>query len=230
MSWIEEIISGMKLFGFSPAADANPKVSATDSIRAISEALDVISKRIIHLDKKMEDEVAKARKEMARKNKRGALMCLKRKQMFLAEANKLSGAQMTLEQQKTAVEGSKLNELVVGAMKTGNAAMRTLNGTMSVEETEDLMRDVEEDMKDADKINYAISQPLGGQEIEDDDDLLAELEALEQDDLDAQLTSLEETSTTQKAAAMSKMPAAPTHIPRDDDEDAFNQLAEDMAF
>merc|ERR1712146_182405 len=113
-----------------------------------------------------------------------------------------------------ALENMQLNREVLNAQKQAASAMqrevKTMGGADGVEETID---QVEEGLQDAQEIGEAMSRAVGPQLDEDDDELLAELEALSQDDLDS--TLLDVGSTTQATSmqlpdAGFSMPAAPT--------------------
>ena len=49
--------------------------------------------------KKIENEQKKAKERLAKKDKNGAMMCLKRKKMYDNEITKMEGIQVTLETQ-----------------------------------------------------------------------------------------------------------------------------------
>jgi charged multivesicular body protein 4 len=51
------------------------------------------------LERKANDEVVEAKRKLAMKNRRGAMMCLKRKKAYEAQVQRLMGARMTLEEQ-----------------------------------------------------------------------------------------------------------------------------------
>eukprot|EP00122_Pirum_gemmata_P001191 Pgem_evm1s1064 len=89
----------MHLFG--KAKKAPP---ANESINKLRETLENLEKRQEYLEKKMEGEVAQAKKYSAAKNKKAALMCLKRKKQYEDQVNKLAGAQMTVNSQLIAIE------------------------------------------------------------------------------------------------------------------------------
>merc|ERR1719238_1656274 len=116
--------------------------------------------------------MAEARQRSKRKDKRGALMCLKRKKLYEKEIAKYQGARLTLEQQIITLESATVNVETFNAMRTGATAMEQIHGELSSEKVEEVM----------DEISDAISNPIGGA-MEDDDDLLAELDELDEDEL-----------------------------------------------
>ena len=62
-----------------------------------------------HLERKSQLEVTEAKKKLGQKNRRGAMMCLKRKKAYEAQIGRLSGARMTLEEQVMAIESANVN-------------------------------------------------------------------------------------------------------------------------
>jgi len=113
---------------------------------------------------------------------------------------------MTIEQQVMTLEGANVSLEAMNAMKMGAASMKTIHKDMNIDQVDDIMDDIREQMDIANEINEAISQPLGG-EVLDEDDLLSELEGLEQESLDEQLLGL---GTKEPLA---KLPSAPQKAP-----------------
>jgi charged multivesicular body protein 4 len=188
-----------------------------------------------HLERKAELEVAEAKKKLAAKNRRGAMMCLKRKKAYEAQIQRLSGARMTLDEQVMAIESANVNLEAMNAMRTGAQTMKQLHKNMSVDQVDDTMAEIQEQMDVAAEISQAISQPIGDA-LADEDDLEAELEALEQEDLNDKLASLETkvapvaspvAAAKAPATKTAAMPAAPKGDP--DEEAQLRQLEAEMA-
>jgi len=192
----------MPLFGKKKTAPS-PK----ESISKLRETVDMLEKRELFLQKKCDQQTTEAKKFMQQKNKRAALMCLKRKKTYEAQIEKLAGARMTIETQVMTLEGANVNLEAMNAMKMGAASMKTIHRDMNIDRVDDTMEEIREQMDIANEISDAISQPLGG-EVYDEDDLLSELEELEQSSLDEQLLGLESTTTPAQ-----KLPSAPTKAP-----------------
>jgi len=188
----------MPLFGSKKKAPA-PK----ESISKLRETLDMLEKREQFLQKKCEQQVTEAKKFMAQKNKRAALMCLKRKKTYEQQIEKLSGARMTIESQVMALEGASVSLEAMNAMKMGATSMKTIHKDINIDKVDDTMDEIREQMDIANEINDAIATPLGG-EVFDEDELLGELEDLEQESLDEQLLQV---------TPASKLPSTPTKAP-----------------
>jgi len=187
----------MPLFGKKKQAPA-PK----DSIAKLRETLDMLEKREQFLQKKCDQQTVEAKKFMAAKNKRAALMCLKRKKTYEAQMEKISGARMTIEQQMMTLEGANVSLEAMKAMQQAAFAMEDIHKNINVNTVDDTMDKIRDQMDIANDIGTAISTPLGG-EVYDDDELLGELEELEQESLDEQFLDVQPTPTQ-------KLPSVPT--------------------
>eukprot|EP01135_Chromosphaera_perkinsii_P009621 Nk52_evm71s1810 gene=Nk52_evmTU71s1810 len=175
----------MNLFG--KAKKAPP---AKDSIQKLRETMELLEKREQFLEKKIENEL-KTAKTNASKNKRVALMALKRKKTYEAQIEKITGARMTLETQVLTIENASVNLEAMNAMKMGAQTMKDIHGAFTIDKVDETMDEIRDQMDVANEIGEAISQPVGlGMEF-DDDELAAELDMLEQEELDSQLLSTE---------------------------------------
>jgi len=190
----------MPLFGKKKTAPP-PK----ESISKLRETLDMLEKREQFLQKKIDGQTAEAKKFMQQKNKRAALMCLKRKKTYETQIEKIAGARMTIEQQVMTLEGANVSLEAMNAMKMGAASMKSIHQDINIDKVDDTMEEIREQMDIANEINEAISSPLGGETL-DEDELLSELEELEQESLDEQLLQMNPTPAV-------KMPSVPTKAP-----------------
>jgi len=192
----------MNLFGKAKKAP-----TAKDSIMKLRETIEMLDKREQYLQKKIDHELEEAKKN-ASKNKRGAMMALKRKKAYMGQIEKIGGAKLTLEQQVMAIEDANINLEAMGAMKMGAQAMRGIHGSLNIDKVDDTMEEIREQMDIANEINDAIAKPVGfGMEF-DDDELSAELDELEQEQIDSKLMDIPATGPTIKTDV--KTPAAKT--------------------
>ncbi|KAJ3414085.1 ESCRT-III subunit protein snf7 [Chytridiales sp. JEL 0842] len=192
----------MHLFGKARAAKVTPK----DAILKLQESLDMLEKREKYLGTKIENEL-KIAKTNATKNKRVALMALKRKKAYEAQVDKIMGSRMTLEQQKMAIETANVNLQTMNAMKMGADAMKSIHGALDINKVDATMDDIREQMDLANELADAISQPVNFGVEFDEEELNEELELLEQEELDAKLLD------TGLGANLSAAPSVPTTVP-----------------
>ncbi|KAJ8612212.1 hypothetical protein CTAYLR_002904 [Chrysophaeum taylorii] len=210
----------MNLFGRKKAEGARGPDPA-QTILQMRQTVETLEKRQVHLDKKIEQQVTEAKAKMAKKDKRGALYCLKRKKMYEAEIDKINGARLQLEQQMMAIETTVTNTEIVQTMHQAKGAMESARKNMDADTVNDIMDDVKDEMEQADEISQAISAPAN--DVLDDDDLLNELNELEELELESQL--LEAPAIPAAPTPQLDLPAVPTtqpaeKVPVADQEDA----------
>jgi len=174
----------MKLFGKAKKAP-----TAKEGITKMRETLEMLEKREAYLQSKINHEISEAKRNMTLKNKRAAMMCLKKKKTYEAQIEKISGASMTIQTQLMAIEGANVSLQTLDVMNMGARIMKDLHKNMTVEDVDKTMDDIQSQMEIATEIETAIAQPLGNVTF-DEDELDAELEALEQENLDEKFLNI----------------------------------------
>jgi charged multivesicular body protein 4 len=111
---------------------------------------------------------------------------MKRKKLYEAEVDKIQNVKMTLETQVINLESAAQNAETFQALKAGGNTLKEMRNTVDIGNVDDIMDELKEEMEIAQEINNAIAQPLDPL-MTDDDELLAELNALEVSDLEAEL-------------------------------------------
>eukprot|EP01115_Flamella_aegyptia_P006215 TRINITY_DN26198_c0_g1_i1.p1 TRINITY_DN26198_c0_g1~~TRINITY_DN26198_c0_g1_i1.p1 ORF type:complete len:221 (+),score=91.13 TRINITY_DN26198_c0_g1_i1:60-722(+) len=197
----------MRLFGKAKKAP-----SVAESINKLKETLDLLEKREDHLNKKVQTELKNA-KLNATKNRKAALMALKRKKQYEQQIEKIQGARLTIEQQMMTIENASVNLEAMNAMRYGANAMRQIHNSMTVEQVDDTMDEIREQMEVANEISEAISQPIGGMELFDEDELEEELAMLEEESLDAQLLNVQQVPQQQQQVPAGVQPEQQIHLP-----------------
>ncbi len=164
-----------------------------EAIQKLRETEEMLNKKQEFLEKKIEAEVAIARKN-AKTNKRAALTALKRKKRYDRQLAQIDGTLTTIEQQREALEGANTNTAVLTTMGEAAKALKKAHADMDVDQVHDMMDDIAEQQDVAKEISDAISNPVAfGQEFDEDEleaelnDLEAELELNEQEELDKEL-------------------------------------------
>ncbi|TMS33189.1 hypothetical protein L596_000956 [Steinernema carpocapsae] len=191
-----------KIFGGGKKQPVAP--STQESIQQLRETEDMLVKKQEFLEKKIDSEVATAKKH-GTKNKRLALHALKRKKQFEKQLNHIDGVLSTIEFQREALENASTNAEVLQVMGNAARAMKTAHNEMDVDQVHDLMEDIAEQQEVANEIAEAISNPVGFTNDVDEDDLLKELEELEQEELDKQLLDV-----GPAPAGLDRLPDAPS--------------------
>ncbi|TKR80008.1 hypothetical protein L596_014148 [Steinernema carpocapsae] len=182
-------------------------LSTADSIQKLRDIEDMMIKKQDFLEKKIETEVALAKKHAA-SNKKAALQALKRKKQLEKQLQHVDGVLSTTEYQRNALENASMNTEVLKAMGAAARTLKAAQDELNVDKVHDLMDDIAEQQQIADEIGEAISKPVGFGFETDEDDLMKELEALEQEELDKQL--LDVCSVPANDLDLNKLPEAPT--------------------
>lgn len=157
-----------------------------EAIQRLRETEEMLQKKSDFLEKKIEQELAVARKN-GTKNKRVALQALKRKKRYEKQLQQIDGTLSTIEFQRDALENASTNTEVLRVMGDAAKSLKAAHKNMNVDDIHNLMDDVAEQQEIANEISDAISNPVGfGQDV-DDDDLMQELEDLEQEALEETL-------------------------------------------
>ncbi|KAF4694855.1 hypothetical protein FOZ60_006708 [Perkinsus olseni] len=125
-----------------------------------------------------------ARTRAAAKDKRGALMALKRKKMLEAELTTLMNSRMTLEQQILSLESSQTTAVAVSALATGVSAQKIMNQQLNIDNIDVLMDDMQEMQDMQNEVSNVLS---GGNTVMDDEELLNELDEIEAQELEAKM-------------------------------------------
>jgi len=179
-----------KMFGRSEKA---APVTTGEAIQKLRETEEMLNKKQDFLEKKIDQEIASARKN-AKTNKRSALQALKRKKRYEQQLQQIDGTLSTIEMQREALESANTNTAVLTTMNDAAKALKKANADLDVDKVHDMMDDIAEQQDVAKEISEAISNPVAFGGEFDEDELEAELNALgdeleleEQEELDKQL-------------------------------------------
>ncbi|RIA88601.1 Snf7 family [Glomus cerebriforme] len=204
-----------------------PKANAKDAIVRLRDTLQMLEKRESHLQTKIDTELRNA-KSNAATNKRAALMALKRKKQYENQIEKISGARITIEAQVMAIENANVNLETIKAMEKGAEAMKAIHGSMDINKVDDTMDSIREQIDMADEISNAISAPMIGIDL-DDDELTAELDELEQEILDSQLLGADAPPVTVPNVPTSEPVKTKTRVTEQDEDEELAELRATMA-
>ncbi|KAF9436293.1 ESCRT-III subunit protein snf7 [Entomortierella beljakovae] len=194
------------------------KVTPKDSIVELRNTLQMLEKRETFLQTKIDNEL-KIAKANATKNRRAALMALKRKKQYEAQIEKISGSRLTIDTQVMAIENANVNLETMKAMRAGAAAIKGIHGAMDINTVDQTMEEIRDQMEIAEEISNAISQPvLFGVDM-DEFDLAKELDELEQEELNSQLLDTAEPHHI-------GLPSVPDNIPAEEEDEEEADLRE----
>ncbi|KAG7097014.1 ESCRT-III subunit protein snf7 [Marasmius oreades] len=211
--------SFMSMFG----GRKDPKQSARDAIVGLRQQLQMIEKKEEYLQKKIDEEHAKARAN-AVSNKAVATAALRRKKAHETELDRLAGTRLQLEMQVNTLESANLNAETMGAMKKAADALKTIHGKMTIEQVDATMDSVREQKAVADEIADIISTPAGLDL--DTSELQDELENLEQEVLNERLAGAEHVPIHKPETARAE---SSRHQEPEDEEAELKKLQASMA-
>ncbi|XP_029001567.1 charged multivesicular body protein 4c [Betta splendens] len=197
--------------------------SPQEAIHRLRETEEMLTKKQEYLEKRIEQELALAKKH-GTKNKRAALQALKKKKRLEQQLTQIDGTLSTIEFQREALENSHTNTEVLKNMGYAAKAMKHVHENMDIGKIDDLMHDITEQQDVAQEISEAISRPFG--ETFDEDELLAELEELEQEELENSMKKMGGLPSVPNAKLPSARPGQrATTKKRVEDDDDMRMLA-----
>ncbi|XP_036920117.1 charged multivesicular body protein 4c-like [Sturnira hondurensis] len=168
----------------------------------------MLDKKQEYLENHIQRELILAKKHGTH-NKRAALQALKRKKRFEKQLTQIDGTLSTIEFQREALENSHTNAEVPRNMGLAAKVMRAVHENTDLNKIDDLMQEITEQQDFAQEISEAFSQQVGfGDDFDEDDELMAELEELEQEELNKKMTSIR-----LPHVSSSPLPAQPDRMP-----------------
>lgn len=203
------------------------------AILDLRQQLDMLQKRERHLENQMakQDEIAR---ENVTTNKTVARNALKRKKQHEHSLEQTNGQISMLEQQIYSIESANINQETLVAMKNAGAAMKHIHGKMTMEDVDTTMEQLREQHELTQEIGNAItSMPIT--EPIDEDELEADLAALEQENLDEKMLK---TGTMPVADSLNRLPKAANGelkgkskapVEEEDEEEELRKLQAEMA-
>ena len=109
-----------------------PQPTAHDGLAKMAAHVQTMGKRERLVESKMAAQQQQAKACAKAKNKRGAMMALKKKKVYETELTQLSNTRFQLEQQMIMVEQAVMGSSTLNAMKTGASAMQQMTREMCV--------------------------------------------------------------------------------------------------
>ena len=144
-----------------------PQINPNQSIAVLSDAIDTLQKREIHLHKQSAAALAQARQKSKVKDKRGALFQLRRKKMFEKELDSIAGRKQNMEIQKLTIETAMGNKENLKIMKDTQKTLSTLVDEKTVEDADEVFAQLEENQAMSNELDELLGRPLGA--LYDDD-------------------------------------------------------------
>jgi charged multivesicular body protein 4 len=165
--------------------------TTNDSIQRMNDTLETVDKREAVLQRKIDQELAKAKEASAKKNKALAMQHLKRKKQFEEQLDRLVKQKENIEHMQMKLEEATINVETIQTQQAGANAIRNVyaRNNLTIEKIDETVDKVRETIEQANEISAAISQPLGGDDI-DEDELMNELELLEAEEMEIKMMDI----------------------------------------
>ena len=195
----------------TPKTDGKRPVDQSNQMTNIDKAKLEVKRgknRIAKHSKKLEQQCVKldqdARMYLKAGKKKKALYTLKLKRLKIKSIENVEKQILSLEKVLVEIETTEMTQESLKAVQSGTDALNEMHRIMSVEDVEQIMADNEDALDDANEIASLISNSSSNLDELDDDELAAELAALE-----GPQTRIAIESDTEKQ--INSMPQVPTN-------------------
>jgi len=196
----------------------DPKATAREAIVNLRQQLNMLEKKEEYLQKKIDDEMRKARAN-AVTNKTAATGALRRKKALETEMERIANTRLTLETQVNALESANINHETMTAMKRGSEALKVIHQGLTIDKVDATMDSIREQMELTNEISDAIANPINMGVEMDEDELKEQLAELEQEELDNKLMGAER-APVHAPSEPSRVAAPPQTAAEEDEEEA----------
>lgn len=195
-----------------PAPSAKGSTGPAAEIEKLDNAIEILEKKISLNEKKVGIELQKAKEYNSKGNKAFALQCMKRKKQMEEQITSAYAQMSNLETMRTKLQESALLKQVLEATKAGAKRLEEDNKLLNADQIEDERERIQEIMDGQKAVAEALSQPLDG-EVVDEDELMGELDELMELDAEAEAEAAKAKAKAGKAKAnavsLPDMPSVP---------------------
>ncbi|MQL85514.1 hypothetical protein Taro_018034 [Colocasia esculenta] len=151
-----------------------------EKVNSCSQTLDMLEKKEGVLQKKVAREVDKAKDLTKSKNKAAAIQCLKKKKLYETQIEQLGNFQLRVHDQIIMLETASATTETVNALRTGASAVKSIQQSLSIDDIDKTMEQVNEHAENMKQIQEALAAPAYAVADFDEDELEAELEEMEE--------------------------------------------------
>lgn len=163
--------------------------STEEAIQKLKQTEEMLEKKQEFLEKKIDMENVTAKKH-ARTNKRLAVQALKRRKRLEKQLNQIDGTLSTIEFQREALESAGMNTEVLKNMNHAARVLKSVHEQFGADDVHDIMDEIQEQTEISEEISAAICG-VGSNQDFDEDELNAELEAIEREAFHVEFIGME---------------------------------------
>lgn len=199
----------------APAVSARSTTNTVDAIQKLGDTEELLTKRRDLLERKIAAELEKAKEFTRQKNKRAALMALKKKKLYEGQLEQIENNILRVNEQQMMLESNRATVETVAALRNAAQATKTTLQEMRIGDVDRVLDEINDQTDQMRQIQDAMGQPIGAAADLDEDELLGELEDLEATELDTQLLEPAPVPASRiPAAAVPELPAVPAGAPK----------------
>lgn len=153
-----------------------PTVNAQTAGEKNAETIEMMNKKIEQLDRQAENMAKEAKAAMAKKNKKKALECMKRKKMYENQSTKFSQMRDNLEAQVITLQQAKFSAQAFNQYAMNTKAIKTELAGFDADKIDEIREENEEVTDQLNEMTDILAQP--GADTADPDELEDELNQL----------------------------------------------------
>lgn len=156
--------------------------NVNNSIDKLGNTSQLLQKRERLLQQKIEEESLKAQIAMKQGNRTAAKLSIQRKKKYEQQIQRMQNQMANLDTMQMQLDSANIDAEILNTQKDAAGALKGIyQKTGGIDKIHDTMDDIKDTLDDVQELSDALSQPLGG-DLLDDDDLEAELAAMEDED------------------------------------------------
>lgn len=129
-------------------------------ILQLREHINLLNMREQVLSGRIDEDTERARQELQRKNREGAMLSLRRRARLESQLRATMAAREKIEEQILAIESARNNRETYEALRLGNGALQQMTQQFTIEQVDRTMLDMQELTGQVDEITMALQQPI----------------------------------------------------------------------
>lgn len=173
MSFLKRIVNGKNAAKSSSETEMSKRVN--ESIDQLILTENLIEKKILKLEKDIDQQIRVAKQMVMGGNKRAAMKALKTKKRLESQLNQLDKTLINLEYQRDMLESAQTNKKILETMRVASEAMKRANESMTNEDVDELRDALSEQNQMMQEMSSAFTSIRDIHDV-DESELLRELE------------------------------------------------------